>query len=68
MTQIVPFMTAIETALLVNHAGGAAILPVTGGIGTKIFKIGGLVLMVAAVALFILRARAKDDEEEEKQP
>ncbi|MBR6939792.1 MAG: SpaH/EbpB family LPXTG-anchored major pilin [Clostridia bacterium] len=44
-----------NTATIVNRAGG--LLPTTGGIGTYIFTIGGALLMIGAVAYYVLKKR-----------
>ncbi len=43
----------------------AFLLPETGGIGTKIFTIGGIALIAAAVVILILKKKKEDDDEDE---
>ena len=48
-----------------NRSG--AVLPSTGGMGTTLFVAGGLVLMVVAATLLVVRARAARKDQEENQ-
>lgn len=48
---------ADQTVEVVNHAG--TILPGTGGIGTVVFTVAGVVLVVAGVA-WAMRRRQRD--------
>ena len=52
--------TAAEAAIIVNASGST--LPTTGGIGTTIFTVGGMILMLAAAILLIVRKKLSREE------
>jgi fimbrial isopeptide formation D2 family protein/LPXTG-motif cell wall-anchored protein len=53
--------TAAAAAKVENAAGST--LPVTGGVGTKIFTYGGIVMMLAAAVVFIAKRKTSGEEQ-----
>jgi len=49
----------VQTATVVNNSG--AELPSTGGIGTTIFYVAGIVLVLGAAAIIIARRKAEQN-------